>query len=164
MTRYGLAALLALFAGQADALSCMRPDIARDYERAASAEEIYHAVTGVLDFDPATLPVVDYDNQQDTPPETDIPARLTGRTLTSSGFTAEFERDITLRVHCFGPWCASPQPGTPYLTFVESTRQGLVMHVDPCGGLSHPNPSAELEARVVACSKGDCPLDDGSRP
>ncbi|WP_417603898.1 hypothetical protein [Primorskyibacter flagellatus] len=164
MTRTSIAALLMLVAGQANALSCMRPDVARDYAQAASADETYFVVTGMLSFDPSGLPVVDYDNQSATPPETDIAAHLTGKTLTSGGFTAEFDRDVILRVHCFGPWCASPQPDTRYLSFVESTEQGLVMHVDPCGGLSHPEPTPEMQARVLACTTGDCPLDDVQRP
>lgn len=164
MTRAGIAAVLMLVAGQANALSCMRPDVARDYERAASADETYFVVSGTLRFDPSLLPVVDYDNQSATPPQTDIAAHLTGQSLTGDGFTAEFVGDVILRVHCAGPWCASPQTDTQYLSFVERTEQGFVMHVDPCGGLSYPEPTPEMQARVLACAKGDCPLDDTQRP
>jgi hypothetical protein len=164
MTRFGLAALLLVVAGQASALSCIPPDVARDYQRVDAADAQYFPVAGTLSFDPSSLPTGDFDNQGATPQETDIQANFTGNALSAEGFTTPFETDITLRVKCFGPWCASPKTDTQYLSFFESTEDGLVMHVDPCGSMSYPNPTPEMLARVLACTTGDCPIDESAEP
>ena len=51
MTRFILATLIAMTAGQAQALSCMPADIARTFNWAAAAEERYIVLNGVFSFD-----------------------------------------------------------------------------------------------------------------
>ena len=91
---------LSFLAGPAVALSCMAPDVAHTFTELNNQPETYVVVHGTLSFDEGRLPVTDWDNQEATPQETPIPARLSGRSLTQDGFTAPFYRTITLNAVC----------------------------------------------------------------
>lgn len=145
--------ILVLFAAPAWSLSCVVPDIARDYQHAAEADETYIVVKGDLRFDARHLPKVDWENQMDTPQQTDIPARLTGHAMTLKGFAHPFDNEITLRVLCFGPWCGGTGQGT-HLAFIERTGSEHIMTVSPCPGMSYHTPTAEIEAQVLSCARG----------
>ena len=153
--RLALALALGLMAGPALALSCLPPDVARTYQQADEAEAAYVVVLGRLSFDESKLPVVDMARQQDTPPVTLIPARISGKALSRSGFVTEFDQEITLNARCFGPWCAGASSGTEYLAFLERTDGGYVLSLDPCGGFGFPQPQAEMVAQAVACFRGE---------
>ena len=49
--------VFAAVAGQAAALSCIRPDPILTFQRVAAAPEPYYVLYGQLDFDQTTLPV-----------------------------------------------------------------------------------------------------------
>lgn len=155
MRRVGVAAaLLIALAQPALALSCMAPDIARDYTRAAQSEDVYIVVKGDLFFDEAALPDrVDQrgTGQQDTQ---DIEGWLAGRSLTQDGFTKPFERDVILRVSCLGPWCGGTVKG-PHLTFLKQEDRDWVMEIGPCPGMTYVAPTAAQEQEVLACFRGD---------
>lgn len=151
MIRAALACALCLAAGPGLALSCMAPDVARTFARAADAEARYVVVRGRLDFDAAQLPETDWQDQQATPPHTAIKARITGWALSKSGFDRRFERKIMLDLQCFGPWCASAVPGTDYLGFLEQRPDGYVLVLDPCGGMGFATPTQEMLDRVQTC-------------
>ena len=146
---------LALLAGPVLALSCMRPDVAYTFSQLEAAEEFYMVVHGRLTFDEGGLPVTDWDNQEDTPPSTPLPARLTGRSLSSSGFVTPFDHDITLDVQCFGPWCASAASGTEILAFVELRGDGYVFTLDPCYFHGFADPTPDMLDQVQACMRGE---------
>ena len=126
MIRAAVLALGCALGGPALALSCLPPDVAETYRRAAEAEETYIVVQGRLKFDPARLPSTDMIPQQ-KPAHTLIPARLTGQALTKGGFDQAFDRAITLDVQCFGSWCASaghPDPTPAMLDKALECLQG----------------------------------------
>ncbi|MFZ5964174.1 hypothetical protein ACOXXX_14605 [Thalassococcus sp. BH17M4-6] len=150
-----LAAVLSLLAGGAQALSCMAPDVARDYLTADAAPEPYFVMLGTLQFDPALLPVRDGQGRG-AANATDIPARLTGRSLTTDGFTRDVSRDVTLRVLCLGPWCAGAESGTRYLAFLRQDGDRLIAEANPCGGMLYVKPTVQQLKAVRACAKGDC--------
>ncbi|SLN47970.1 hypothetical protein ROG8370_02095 [Roseovarius gaetbuli] len=133
MIRAALAGALCLTAGPGLALSCTPPDVAKTYARAAKA---------------------DWQNQQAMPPHTPIAARITGQALSPTRFDHPFERDITLDVQCFGPWCAGAVPETDYLGFLEQRETGYVLALDPCGGMGFTNPTPEMLGRVKTCFQG----------
>ena len=161
MIRAALIGALCLTAGPGLALSCMAPDVAKTYARAAEADESYVVVRGRLTFDATQLPKTDWQNQQATPPHTPIAARITGQALSLTGFDLPFERDITLDVQCFGPWCAGAAPETDYLGFLEQRETGYVLVLDPCGGMGFANPTPEMLDRVKTCFQGGpCVLGD----
>ncbi len=111
-------------------------------------------VTGRLVFDEGKLPVVDYNNQQDTPHNTYIPARLTGQSLTLNGFDTGFDQEITLNAKCFGPFCAGPVSDLPYLAFLERQPKGYMLVFNPCGDLAFPEPTAAMQEKVLHCFQG----------
>ncbi|VAW05056.1 hypothetical protein MNBD_ALPHA07-1187 [hydrothermal vent metagenome] len=156
MTRTALLTTIALslVAGPALALSCLAPDVARTYKQAAEAEETYIVVYGQLSFDEGKLPIVDYNNQMDTPNNTLIPARVSGKSLTLDGFNTDFDKPITLNAKCFGPWCAKPASGVPYLAFLERTVDGYTLVLDPCGGYGFSRPSEAIREKAAACFQG----------
>ncbi|WP_425040731.1 hypothetical protein [Primorskyibacter sp. S187A] len=158
--RLAIVSLVLGLAGPAHALSCLPPDFARSYADVAQAEARFTMVVGVLDFDPEQLPRVDWQRQQDTPPETHIPARLTGRSFQADGFTGRFALDVTLRVLCFGPWCGGATSGAEVLAFVNLDDKPPSVEVTPCGGHVFGADPATL-ARALACYRGeDCAAED----
>lgn len=150
-----LAALLLVLAGQAQALSCVQPDVARSFQHADASEDAYVVLLGTYSFDAAKLPQVDWDNQMDTPPETKIAARFKGLSLTADGFTRPFESAVTLNALCLGPWCASPQPDRRVLSFVQKSGEAYVFEASPCGGYGFWDPTDVDIARVEACMRGE---------
>ena len=150
----GLAALL-LACGPALALSCLRPDVARTYTRAAEAEKSYVVVLGEVRFDEALLP--ETDGTQHDRRNVTIPARLEGVSLSKAGFTTPFARNITLEVACFGPWCGGAQSGAQYLAFLEKRGGRYVMIADPCGSWAFAKPTKAQVQQVERCMRGlDC--------
>lgn len=99
-----LLGLLAL-AQPAFALSCLAPDIARDYHKAAQSDDTYIIVKGDLFFDETELPDRTDQRSSRARDMIDIDGWLAGYSLTKDGFTKRFERDVILRVSCLGPWC-----------------------------------------------------------
>ncbi len=147
--------VMMLFAAQpALALSCVLSDPIRTFQHASEAEEAYMVVHGKLVFDEAKLPQTDWEHQEATPENTDIPARITGKSLTLKGFKAKFDRKITLNAQCYGPWCGSAATGVEYLAFLEKTATGYILSVNPCGGFGFANPTEKTLKAVVECVQG----------
>lgn len=149
-----LAALFCLIAGPALALSCLPPDPVRDFIQADEAEDIWIVVEGRLNFDSSRLPEQDL-ARNDAPPETDIPARLEGLSLGPDGFSRAFDRDITLRVLCFGPWCGGAEAGRDYLGFLKREGDGYVAFADPCGNRLYAEPTDAMRDALTRCMRGD---------
>jgi len=166
MTRFftALVALwMAALAGPATALSCVKPDVARTYQELDAASETYVAVHGRLFFDPAGLPEGGAENQQSTPASTELPAWLSGRSLSPAGFVTRFEKPIVLDVRCLGPWCPSAEPGAEVLAFVEAREGGHVLVLDPCYGKVFFEPGEQMLERAASCMRGEgcAPDSDG---
>ncbi len=145
-------AALMLCAGPALALSCLRPDVASSFIRANEAEETYVVVHGRLSFDDRLIP--EYDMTRHDRPETRIPARLTGFGLSRTGFDLEFDRDVTLLLQCFGPWCGGAVSDAEYLIFMERTEVGYIVPADPCGSMVFSDPTPAQLDRVARCMAG----------
>ena len=154
MKRNLLAVALSFVAGPAVALSCLPVSVADSYREAAAAEETYIVVHGRLEFDTSRLPKVDLDAQDQTPPQTDIPARLSGKFLSKDGFQGDFDRAITVRALCFGPWCGQPVSGADYMAFLEETPKGYVLSSSPCGGFDFAKPTPDMLRTVTQCMQG----------
>lgn len=158
MMRAALLSVMGLaLASPATALSCLPHDLARTFERVDAASETYFAVHGTLDFDASLLPEVDMANQQSTPDETRIPARISGEALGRVGFNRPLEGPVTLIVKCFGPWCAQPPADGPVLAFLRQDADGVSLTVDPCGGDAFFDPAPEMLDKAHRCfTGGDC--------
>lgn len=145
------AAALMAVASPALSLSCMRPDVASSYSRAADAEESYLVVHGTLKFNESKLPK---SSGNDSPPTTRIKAHMTGNALSQSGFNHPFDRDITLEVQCLGPWCGGAVSGIPYLAFIRKDGAGYTFAADPCGSLGFAKPTPKMLAQAEQCMNG----------
>ncbi|WP_306114586.1 MULTISPECIES: hypothetical protein [unclassified Roseovarius] len=157
MRRLVLPLVLSFAAGPALSLSCLPMDVATSFNDAVAASERYIIVHGTLEFDEGKLPEVDMDRQDQTPPQTDIPARLRGKSLSKSGFKTDFDRPITLRAMCLGPWCGRAVSGTEYLSFLQITDDGYMLAVNPCGGFDFAEPTGAMLNTVKRCFKdGTC--------
>mmetsp|Transcript_7578 Transcript_7578/g.13069 ORF Transcript_7578/g.13069 Transcript_7578/m.13069 type:complete len:166 (-) Transcript_7578:2281-2778(-) len=151
-----LALLLAMLPGPVLALSCLPHGVSDAYLDAANAEEGYVPVLGMLSFDPAMLPQVDWERQGEVPPTTLLPARFEGEALTVRGVDLPFAADVVLEVQCFGPWCPAPREGR-VLAFLRKTSHSYVLQTNACGGYLFGNPSVGQITEVRDCLAGrDC--------
>ncbi|AKS44647.1 hypothetical protein SAMN05444287_2440 [Octadecabacter temperatus] len=151
MKRLMLAAMIATIAGQAQALSCAPPDIARTFNWAAAAEESYIVLNGSFSFEP--LPRT---RASQLAPETmSRDAVFEGSYLGVEGFKAAPSLDVTLTFVCLGPWCGSMgNDGDDILVFAQQSANGYVLEIDPCYSTIFA-PSDDNIDRVEACMRGE---------
>ena len=150
-----IAAITALATtGQALALSCVPPDVARSFVEAQKSDKAYVVVHGRLSYDTALLPSRNRADINDMPPRTTLSARLTGKALTRSGFTADFDVPVKLEIHCWGPWCSGTSPDIDQLLFVEKTEAGYVFAAEPCGQFEFAEPTQRQLGIVRNCMRG----------
>lgn len=151
MTRLACILALALvLAGQARALSCVAPDPATTFNRAAASAQTYIVVHGSFAFDETLLP-----GMNGKPVA--ISARFTGKGLTAQGFTAPLDRPVTLDIGCAGPWCAGLTADRPMLAFLVRQDDGLHLDLPACADTVFDTPDAALLDRIAHCfRKGRC--------
>jgi hypothetical protein len=155
MIRRALASVVAcVAAGPALALSCLPWGPTDAYLEAKHAVASYVVVEGRLHFDEGKLPKTDWDKQELTPQETNIPARVTGMALQRAGWLTPFDGAVTLQVQCYGPWCAGANDGADYVMFLEQRDAGYLLQVNPCGGFALDNSGGEAADKVLACHQG----------
>jgi len=148
----GLALILLVLAGQAQALSCMRPDVADSFNRANDIAEPVYILRGVLTFDAALMPK-DVVNEVRNPDP--VPATFEGLGLTHDGFTTRFAGDLVLQPRCAGPWCGSTVPGQEVIVFATDLGDQLVVEIGACGGTVFQDPTPEMDAVLAACLRGE---------
>lgn len=135
-------------------LSCLPADPVRDFKAAAESGDRWGLAVGRLDFDESRLPEVDRNHQAQVPSRTDLRAQMIGHALDMRGFETVFQANVTLRVLCFGPWCAQPESGATYLAFIKHENGKRVLQADPCGQWLYMNPSRADLDRVHSCFAG----------
>jgi hypothetical protein len=145
---------LMVIAGQAVALSCVRPDAVNTFERVSEDAASYYLLYGTLDFDVAKQPkgVVNAERNPDP-----IVAQFAGFALNTSGFTTSYSRAVTLQPVCFGPWCGGETPGVKSLFFAQVDGDQIIIESTPCGGFVLPEPSQSLLDKMTSCMNGNCP-------
>lgn len=137
------------------ALSCLPWHVEDAFLEADASPDIYHVVTGTLAFSAADLPQVDWDRQEDVPPETQLQAHLTGALVARAGAGERFDAPVRLVVECAGPWCPQLEPDVETLAFAKRTDSGYDLRTGPCGGMVFQKPDAAMLDRVRACLSGD---------
>lgn len=148
-----LSVALALVAGQATALSCVQPDVARSYEFAAQAEERYLIILGTLAF--GEVPSSDT-GEIHNPREVEVEAQFLGQYLTQDGFQAAPPLAVDIEFTCAASWCGSmTSDDAPVLAFVEQSDAGYTLTVGPCGGQAFKNPSDAQIDQVLSCMRGE---------
>ena len=139
-------------ADPAHALSCMPSDAVRLFEQVRDAEEGFYIVKGEISFlEPINTP------DANTKTSTQTRARAIGTALTSSGFSAPFDGEVTVKATCVSAWCGDPASLKDVrIMALEVGEDGLTLHVGPCGG-DQLLWQAEQENRLLRCLlTGDC--------
>lgn len=150
--KHVLAIAVAMFATQAGALSCVRPDPIRAFQAASDATEEYLILKGQFTFDITQLPQSEVTSGLVLPQP--IPAQFTGMSLTMDGFTNPIAGPVTVMPVCFGAFCGGLQPGVDIIAFARKQDSTYVVEADPCGGwLFTPDPVTE--AALTACLRGE---------
>lgn len=152
MKPFLVAAALAMISGQAQALSCLRPDPIDTFQRVAAAAESYHVFYGQLTFDENALPSGVLANQTRIPDP--IPGRFVGKSLTADGFTRDYVSNVMLQIGCAGPWCGSARSGVDAVYFVPATDPPVTMQANPCGGMIFEDPSEAVLDMLTSCMQG----------
>ena len=149
-----LTTLALLAAGQASALSCMRPDPAMAFDHVATVPEPWFVLYGELSFDESLLPETDLSNpNQSYPP---IPASFRGKGLTKAGFTSDYVSPVQVQIECAGPWCGSAESGTG-LYFVRADTEPATIVAAPCGEYVYADPAPEVLDLMTTCiNNGRC--------
>ncbi len=159
MIRILAVGLTLLAAGEAVALSCMRPNLGEDFNRAQADEATYYLGVGTLQVDEPlpVIPNVLQNDQAGRPPVT-VKARFEGRFMGTSGFGAETVREVEITVFCLSVWCGGfPPMGAEMAVFFEEGEDGLRLMMGPCGGPLKMAPSPEQIAALEACMQaGTC--------
>jgi hypothetical protein len=122
---------LALIASEpANALSCLRPDAVRLFEKVRDAEARYFIVKGRITFlEPPNTPPRGSKRPALTA------ARIDGVALNRTGFTTPFSRDVTISATCLGPWCGSLEDlSKTAIIAIRASGEDLVLDIGPCGG------------------------------
>lgn len=145
---------LTVIAGQATALSCVRPDAVRTFERVSEDTASYYLLYGTLDFDAAKQPKGVVNEERNPDP---IAAKFAGFALNTGGFTTPYSRAVTLQPVCYGPWCGSETPGVQSLIFAQVDGDQIIIEASPCGGRIFADPSESLLDTMTACMNGNCP-------
>jgi len=142
-----LVALVA--AGQAQALSCMRPDPATSFAAASTSDLPYLVLTGDLTSPAAT--------GKSGPKPISVLGHLNGHGLTAAGFTATFDGDVVLQVTCAGPWCGAVPASGPVVAFARIDGPTPVIEADACGMWLFAAPDTAMIDQLTACMTGaDC--------
>jgi len=147
-----LFAALSVLAGQAMALSCVRPDPIRTFQQVAAAPERYFVLYGQLDFDEGALPsgVAIEDVREPAP----ISAQFRGKGLTRQGFTSDYISPVNLQIGCAGPWCGSARSGVDAIYFVLAEDPPVTMQAGPCGGMIFEEPDQATLDMLTSCMQG----------
>ncbi|SEW45544.1 hypothetical protein SAMN04488515_3350 [Cognatiyoonia koreensis] len=155
MTRIAIILVLTvLWAGQAAALSCLRPDPVRSFQQFKDAPEAYHILYGTLSFDENLMPQGVVNEERNPPPVT---AQFVGKGLTSEGFSVDLDRAITLQPICAGPWCGSIASDVPYLMFAQVEGPAITLAIPACGGTAFADPTvADLDQMTRCLTGGSC--------
>ena len=151
--RGALLAVMLCTAGQAQALSCLRADVATTYLKAANSDTQYMVVLGRFLFDGSALKTAAEDMKQSRQAR-QTPARFSGYYLTKAGFVAPWSSTIGLQVDCAASWCGGLQSGVQTLAFVQTNGADHTLHLSPCGDTTFVNPHAGDIGSVFACHKG----------
>lgn len=148
-----LATLFAVICGEAQALSCLRPDPVATFQRLASEPDSYFVLYGRLTFDENMLPEGTNSFEDNAPPDP-IPARFEGKGLSKAGFTTPYVSNVLLQVTCAGPWCGSARSGIDAIYFVPASDPPVTMQAGACGGMIFEDPTPAVLEALTRCMQG----------
>lgn len=125
------AAVAALIASPAVALSCMPASFDRSFDRARDAEETYSVLAGSI----AVNEVKARQASKDGTTPYSVVGLFTGAAIGAEGLSASFQRDIAIDVVCYGPWCGNAQSVEDVIFFAQhGPADSYTVEDNPCGG------------------------------
>ncbi len=145
--------LMLLAAGQAAALSCLRPTIEAGFNTHSQAEEIYVMVLGKLTNKRNVVPGVELRGAGIARGESYV-ATFIGFQSTRSGFDRPLEATVAVKGTCLASWCGGVNIDVEMITFLEKTPYGYTLSEGPCGGAVFYNPDADMKRRAHQCLLG----------
>lgn len=137
------------------ALSCLPHNAISAFLDADRSTKSYVAVLGRLSFDASKTPKPDQSRQRLPEPDNFLSGRISGHSLTQSGFDAPFDRAIDINLKCMGPWCARLRNGQEQLVYLERTDGRYLLVSDPCGGYAFATPDPATLDKVRSCMRGE---------
>ncbi|MGZ9812068.1 hypothetical protein ACXN5S_16520 [Pseudoroseicyclus sp. H15] len=152
------AASLALTATSAQALTCLRPDVATTFQEVAAAEERYMVLSGTLTFDDSLMPPPTLQTVPDGGLHPDpVPAEFTGSHLAADGaFSSPLaETPVTLEIDCAAAFCTSLTSPLEVLAFVQIDDGSMRLDATPCSDKIFMNPTDEMLDQVMSCTAGE---------
>lgn len=145
-----------LFATQARALSCLRPNLAEAFNRFQASEDTYIIALGKIRPTGTEPPLTE------GKPRT-MPAELTGKFMGLDGFGADTTRALTIQTHCVAHWCGGlpASPDEDHLMFLRRTAAGLVLDMQACPDGTLTLPSKDRINLLQSClTRGKCTESD----
>lgn len=153
MKHIALIAASMLIAGQANALSCLRPDPARTFQAAADSTDTYVVLRGSLSFDEKLMPEFDGMSWPGELPT--VPALFQGMALGPDGFTIRYQTELLLQPSCAGPWCGGMYPSDDAIAFARDNGAGVyVIDLGPCPMWVYDTPDAVVVGTITQCMSG----------
>ncbi len=152
------AAIAALFAHPAFALSCIQPDLAGSYERWASSQSQYTIGRGVLK--PLSALPAKRDNsveERDNKSLEPIPYSFTG-VLIGKNKSHRISTRVIVQPTCIAVWCGGyPQGNDEGIYAFEISRGNYLFRPSPRGGDAFYGDTTAQEQFIQACIKnGKC--------
>ncbi len=116
-----LAFTLALLPQMGMALSCLEPDIRRQFSRADASEHSYAVLHGIIS-------------------EVGEEYVFEGRALARMGWAENYATELSVQSVCFGQWCGGVRTNVEGIFFVKQTNEGLLLEAGPCNAWAHYEP------------------------
>ncbi|SMX46625.1 hypothetical protein [Actibacterium lipolyticum] len=152
MIRLALTLSLCL-AGQANALSCMRPDVARSFQFANESDKLFVLAHGKLIApDPGPRQRPEKNGQHGASRSYD--ATFEGKGISPRGFDAPFTAPVTITETCLSVWCGKAPLNQDVVVFIEKSETGYLVEEGPCGGMIFAAPSPTDLKRLTNCMRG----------
>jgi hypothetical protein len=139
-------------AGQAAALSCLRPDVQNAFAEANAAPETYVVVLGEFSGGPGPRAGGTTGGEERT-----YTARFSGHLMNRDGKARSIDREVTVREGCAASWCSELATGQQVLTFLQvDTGAAPLLALGPCYPDFFTSPTqAQLEV-VKQCFVTGC--------
>lgn len=153
-----LTGLLVCVSTQAAALSCIEPNVERQFNQWVDSEKTYYIGVGTLtptDTLPKIPNAIDLNGGFGTKEPITAPFLFSGKLLNGDE-GVPFEHAIAVSVSCIGPWCGGfPKTGTSGLMALRGVGlQNLTLDMNACPGSIFP---AATETTISACIRaGRC--------
>ncbi len=154
------AALAALSATPALALSCAYPTVAGAYLNAADSPADYVIGVGRLSFtgpsDPPHGPTMQGGDPNQMIGFTQ-PAQFDGELFTGTDFDSSRVLPVTIAVGCISAWCGSAAPVDYGLFFFRVAGGTYILDEGACPANTFPDAHPGMLLEVVDCHSGTCP-------